>query len=89
VGQAVTDSAQIPTAGYLRVRYEDLCLDPVGTAERIYAWLGVPLPQQVTEWLTVNTSGGRRGDRFGTARDSAAMLDVWRRQLDRRQVRDV
>jgi hypothetical protein len=88
-GQALTDAATLPAAQYLRVRYEDLCRDPLGVAGDIYRFLGRLLPATVEQWLVSNTQGGDRGDRYGTSRNSREMVDVWKTQLDRRQISDI
>jgi len=86
---AISDAGKIPGAQYHRVRYEDLCRDPLGTAGRIYDFLGKKMPQAVIDWLAENTRSGSRQERYGTSRNSLEMVDVWRSQLNRRQIRDI
>jgi hypothetical protein len=86
---AVSAAEKIPEAQYHRVRYEDLCRDPLGVGGRIYDFLGKRIPQPVIDWLAENTRSGSRQERYGTSRNSLEMVDVWRSQLNRRQIRDI
>lgn len=88
-GQALADAQHLPARQYTRVRYEDLCQRPVEEAARLHAFLGRPLPKAVEAWLTANTRGGDRRDRYGTSRNSMEMVDAWKTQLTRRQRREV
>jgi hypothetical protein len=88
-GHALDDAEGLPRGHYLRVRYEDLCLDPLGEARRVYGFLSRPLPASVEDWMLTHTRGGDRQERYGTSRDSAVMADVWRQQLTRRQVTEI
>ncbi|HEY3303575.1 MAG TPA: sulfotransferase domain-containing protein [Candidatus Binatia bacterium] len=88
-GHAISDTAKIPARQYYRVRYEDLCRDPVGVCGRIYEFLGKAVPQGVTDWLLKNTQGGNRENRYRTSRDSLEMIDVWKSQLTKEQVRHI
>ncbi|XP_039262196.2 carbohydrate sulfotransferase 3-like [Styela clava] len=42
---------QLPHARYMRVRYEDIAIDPVEGAKLIYNNIGLELPQDVKEWV--------------------------------------
>ncbi len=86
---ALEDSERLGPGQYFRVRYEDLCLDPVGQARRVYRFLDRPLPGAVEDWLLENTRGGDRQNRYGTSRNSLEMPHVWKTQLTRQQISDV
>jgi hypothetical protein len=86
---ALDDALALPPGRCLRVRYEDLCLDPSATARTIYDFLGLPLPTPVTDWIARNTRTGDRRDRYGTARNSREMPEVWKRQLTAREIAEV
>lgn len=86
---AMTDTERLAPGRYLRVRYEDLCRDPFGEASRIYDFLAETLPRPVGAWLAENTRAGNRNDRYSTSRNSLEMVDVWKTQLTRPQIRDV
>lgn len=85
VGHAIEASRVLPATVYHRIRYEDLCNAPVEVADRIFAWLGEPLPEEVRTWLRANTVGGDRSARYSTSRDSRSMASIWRERLSRRQ----
>ena len=83
VGHAARDGASLPNQRFRRILYEDLARDPLREAAVLYDWLGWELTSEVTKWLEANTVGGNREARFSTARDSRAMIDAWKGQLDR------
>ncbi|XP_070580692.1 carbohydrate sulfotransferase 1-like [Ptychodera flava] len=73
---------------YFLARYEDIALNPLAMATRVYQFLGIPLPDRVTEWVTAHTQESRFG-RFGTTRNSSSVVAQWRHQLPIRTVYDI
>ncbi|XP_035690770.1 carbohydrate sulfotransferase 1-like [Branchiostoma floridae] len=67
---------------YALVRYEDVAADPSTMAEKIYNFLGIPLPDEVTDWIEKNTKGHHHiFSKYQTNRNSQATLDTWRHKL--------
>jgi len=46
---------------YLEVKYEDICLAPIATFEKIFDFTGTPFLPETREWLTGAVSPGRIG----------------------------
>ncbi|XP_066290383.1 carbohydrate sulfotransferase 1-like isoform X2 [Branchiostoma lanceolatum] len=67
---------------YALVRYEDVAADPSTMAQKIYNFLGIPLSDEVTEWIDKNTKGRHHiVSKYQTNRNSQATLDTWRHKL--------
>ncbi|MEQ8398119.1 sulfotransferase [Thalassobaculum sp.] len=66
------------------VRYEDLCLDPVGTFARLLSFCELPLTEALKEEIerTSRSAAGYKPGGSDTARDSRAMADRWKHELD-------
>eukprot|EP00116_Pleurobrachia_bachei_P008854 sb/3469116/ len=68
--------------GYVRVMYEDVCSDPVGSVNRVYqATLGRNAPAEVHTWYKEHmNSGGNSAehDRMGLSRNATATASRWR-----------
>ena len=67
------------------VRFEDIALNPIDIATKVYTRLGIQMPDTVTTWLTNATRGSDQAAGFETKyltqRDSRAVTDKWRRKL--------
>jgi hypothetical protein len=65
------------------VRYEDLCLDPIGGFRELYAFARLPW----TEEVAAEVRAGTRSDQpyeaggFDLRRDSLRMVDRWKQEL--------
>ncbi|KAI8505146.1 Carbohydrate sulfotransferase 1 [Branchiostoma belcheri] len=67
---------------YALVRYEDVAANPSAMAEKIYNFLGIPLPDEVMQWIDKNTKGSHHiVNKYQTNRNSRASLDTWRHKL--------
>ena len=72
---------------YLLVRYEDVALDPLKSAEVIYDFvgLGATIPSGVQNWVAQNTKvndpSKKKSAAFSTKRDSRSVLVSWKRRI--------
>lgn len=65
---------------FLTVRYEDLCLDPVGVTDRMFRASGLDLHPQTETFLAQSTRSDR-GGYFSVYKDSRRAAEQWRREL--------
>ncbi|XP_077981797.1 carbohydrate sulfotransferase 1-like [Glandiceps talaboti] len=65
---------------YHLLRYEDLAHNPISTAQRVYEFLGLDLPETVASWLRENTDH-RAGNMYSTTRDSDETAQAWKSSL--------
>lgn len=42
---------------YKVLRYEDMCLDPIRTANKLYSYVGLSMTPRMEKWITANTEG--------------------------------
>jgi len=42
---------------YKILRYEDMCLDPIRAASRLYSYVGLSMTPRMEKWITANTEG--------------------------------
>ena len=47
------------TSSFYTVKYEDFAAHPHHITRQIYTFLNIPLPQNVSDWITLNTQGSR------------------------------
>ncbi|WP_179131499.1 sulfotransferase [Candidatus Entotheonella palauensis] len=86
-GLAVRLTSQI-LADYpnsIEVIYEDLCQDPMTEFKTLLDFCGLPMTDDVRQYIHANTNnedGGREASPWGTSRDSAAMLERWMHELE-------
>ena len=76
------------------VVYEDLCEDPLGESEAIFAFIGWELGPAVRAFIEASISGEDRGADarrayFSVYRDPRQSLHKWRDQLDAQQQREI
>ena len=66
------------------VRYEDLCRDPVGTFAGLFEFCGLPLSERLRQEIerTTSAGGSYRPGGSDTARDSRAMIDRWKQEVE-------
>ena len=72
-------------------RYEDLALDPLGVASKIYDFVGLSMVPTIEGWIKQNTQvsasdGQRRPNPYSTRRDSREAMQAWRKHLTFGQV---
>jgi len=79
--------AQRPAgARVLDLRYEDLCRDPKGTAQRLFSWCGIPWTAQTAAFIEATTrpAAGLAGY-HSVQRDPRTAMERWRHQLSEHQ----
>lgn len=81
------DCSQFSTRGkwkgkYLRLRFEDVSLNPLVVAQEIYDFLGIDFDPEVRKWIEENTKQkAGHTDLFGTGRNSLAAVGRWKNLL--------
>ena len=73
---------------YMLMRYEDLADDPLKVANRLYKFIGIPMPLAVKEWLWLNTELSEE-DAWSTTRNSRKAARMWRYDLSIQDVMKV
>jgi len=73
---------------YLRLRFEDVSVNPLGSAKLVYDFVGLNLDSGVINWIRGNTKSDKtdRKDLFSTKRDSAAAVGLWRKALTMQEI---
>lgn len=69
------------------LRYEDLARDPTETLTRVYKMVGLEMTNVTLRWIRIHTGEGRARGRdekneFSTKRNSKAVIDKWRFEMD-------
>ena len=64
----------------LRLKYEDLALDPGTVSSTLYTMLGEQIPSKILKWLETHTKSGYDG-KYGTSRNSQVALHKWERSM--------
>ncbi|XP_053840260.1 carbohydrate sulfotransferase 3 isoform X3 [Vidua macroura] len=64
---------------YMLVRYEDVARAPLQKAREMFRFAGLPLTQQVEEWIGRNTQAPHDGNGvYSTCKNSSEQFDKWR-----------
>ena len=71
------------------VRYEDLCLDPLGEFRSLFAFAGLDWGPEARRAVEARRAGGDRAATFDTHRDSRQMADSWRGALSASEAEDL
>ena len=69
---------------YLRIRYEDFVLNPIGKTLKIYDFIGINMTMNVKEWLDNAMSVQNENNRAqpqSLKRNSKTVLNSWRKTL--------
>ncbi|XP_072013623.1 carbohydrate sulfotransferase 1-like [Amphiura filiformis] len=66
---------------YILIRYEDLAMEPLLYAEKIYKFLNLQLPNSVRDWITENTKSDRDLRWWWHTRNSRRVATRWRNEL--------
>ena len=80
-----TKKLSIPTR-YIRITYEDVCIDPQTNIERVYEMIGHPVPERVLAWFNEHThakSVSAENDKMGLERNAALTAVRWKQELSR------
>ena len=66
----------------IQIRYEDLATNPIKSAETMYQYLSLPLPQQVSDWIERSTNANRNNGVMGTTRENSTKVAyAWQTSL--------
>ena len=74
---------------YIRVRYEELCEDPVKAIRSAYGHIGHTPPDRVFEWFANHTQNGQASslnDTMGLSRNSLLTSSQWKEELGREYI---
>jgi hypothetical protein len=77
--KAIADTAGLDNV--TTVRYEDLCEDPAGEAERLFAWCGLSLGAQTRRFLERSTTT-HQSRYYAVYKDPRRTANAWREELD-------
>ncbi|XP_077981798.1 carbohydrate sulfotransferase 1-like [Glandiceps talaboti] len=65
---------------YIAIRYEDIAIQPLIMTRKIYDFLGLNVPSQLTTWLKENTKTTIKGI-YETSRNSKVTAQAWRTKM--------
>jgi hypothetical protein len=73
------------------VKYEDLCLDPLGVFRELYHFAGLAWSDEVAAGIRLQSEQREhdRRDHYGTLRNSRQMRDVWKNDVGRELLAEV
>lgn len=78
----------LPSSNYIRVKFEDLLHFPVEIAEKIFQFVGMPLPLSSEHWILQSTRTGLV--RLGPEKQlGLATMDWWKKSLTLSQIREI
>ena len=67
---------------FLTTKYEDLAIEPLSTAQRIYNHIGAPLPEVIRSWIKETTNAKEEGTGFQlNRRNATATALAWKSRL--------
>lgn len=81
--KAMSDIAGLPTC--MTFRYEDLCQDPEGMAQRLFAFCGLPWQAQTEKFVAASTAKDV-GRYYSVVKDPIKAANKWRSQLSAEDV---
>lgn len=73
---------------HMLLRYEDLAEDPLSITQKMYEFIGVPVPSAVKLWLEFNTNWNEVGE-FAHARISSEAAHRWRTHITYQRMEDI
>ncbi|XP_035227393.1 carbohydrate sulfotransferase 1-like [Stegodyphus dumicola] len=78
-------------SNFIKVRYEDLSLNPQLESQKLFKFLKLPFSPSVQRFLKTHTVGRRTDDKnpYSTRRNTTAMAFSWRERFTYKQVMDV
>jgi len=71
---------QVDHPDWLLVKYEDICIDPVGQFSAMTSKIGLEMSDDTRKKIQ-SLSAGNRSDPGSTQRNSESMPDVWRQRM--------
>ncbi|XP_071507045.1 carbohydrate sulfotransferase 1-like [Diadema antillarum] len=75
---------------YIMVRFEDIASNPVEETRRIYSELGLPIHQDVIDWIEQNThQSPKKASPFSRQRNTSAVLTAWKDSIPTLVKKDV
>lgn len=67
---------------FMQLLYEDLAEDPDAVSQKVYDFLGAPLPPEVNKWIYTSTHASENDGVYGTSRsDPRKTAFQWREKL--------
>ncbi|GIY68668.1 hypothetical protein CDAR_559961 [Caerostris darwini] len=78
-------------SNFIKVRYEDLSLNPLNETEKLFRFLKLPFSTSVKKFLKTHTVG-RKSDAknpYSTRRNSSSMVNSWHERFSYKQIVDV
>lgn len=73
---------------HMLLRYEDLAEDPLSITQKMYEFIGVPVPSAVKLWMEFNTNWNEVGE-FAHARISSEAAHRWRTHITYQRMEDI
>jgi len=75
------DFASSNQDNFIALRYEDMSLEPLETARKIYEFIGEPLPASLERWINASKASsdpGEKNNPYSTQRNSTYTATKWR-----------
>ena len=68
---------------FLFLRYEDMSMDPITTAIKVYEFINQPLPMKLFKWIEDSTKVkvSKLGMGYGTVKNSIQTMNAWRHRI--------
>ena len=68
---------------FLFLRYEDMSMDPITTAIKVYEFINQPLPMKLFKWIEDSTKVkvSQLGLGYGTVKNSIQTMNAWRHRM--------
>ncbi|XP_077982554.1 carbohydrate sulfotransferase 1-like [Glandiceps talaboti] len=66
---------------YLVVRFEDIAMEPLYYAEKIYNFIGIDFHSNVLQWIENNTRSNTVFGGYGVSRNSSAVVGNWKNRM--------
>ncbi|XP_071042816.1 carbohydrate sulfotransferase 1 isoform X1 [Parasteatoda tepidariorum] len=78
-------------SNFIKVRYEDLSLNPEAEAEKLFRFLHLPFSPSVKKFLKTHTVSRKNDDKnpYSTRRNSTTMAFSWRERFSYKQIQEV
>ncbi|XP_076067476.1 carbohydrate sulfotransferase 1-like [Oratosquilla oratoria] len=75
---------------YMKIRYEDICLNPSEAGERVINFLGYSqTPDEVLRFVQTHTKRGNMNVPYSTFRNSKDMMQKWRQEIVHHQLKQI
>jgi len=73
----------LDNTNFLFLRYEDMSMDPITTAIKVYDFISQPLPMKLFQWIrdSANVKVSEQGRGYGTVKNSKQTMNAWRQKI--------